>query len=74
MQLAAIRPRDVAAYVAEQSKRVEDGGAGLGAATVNRDVGVLYDVMKTAKREELIDSNPSRGRTGRASRNASGGS
>jgi integrase len=48
MQLGAIRPRDVAAYVADQK---------LAAATVNRDVGVLYDVMKTAKKEELIDSN-----------------
>jgi integrase len=54
MQLGTIRPRDVAAYVSEQSQA-------LGAATVNRDVGVLYDVMKTAKKEELIDSNPVEG-------------
>jgi integrase len=54
MKLGEIRPRDVAAYVEEQSKL-------LGAATVNRDVGVLYDVMKTAKTEELIDSNPVEG-------------
>jgi integrase len=53
-RLGEIRPRDVAAYVAEQSQK-------LGAATVNRDVGVLYDVMKTAKKEELIDSNPVEG-------------
>jgi integrase len=53
-RLGAIRPRDVAAYVSEQSKA-------LSAATVNRDVGILYDVMKTAKREELIDSNPVEG-------------
>jgi integrase len=52
MQLGAIRPRDVAAYVAEQK---------LAAATVNRDVGILYDVMKTAKTEELIGSNPVEG-------------
>jgi integrase len=54
MKLGEIRPRDVAAYVEEQSKE-------LGAATVNRDVGVLYDVLKTAKTEELIDSNPVEG-------------
>jgi integrase len=54
MQLGAIRPRDVAAYVAEQSRV-------LGAATVNRDVGIFYDVLKTAVREELIDSNPAEG-------------
>jgi integrase len=28
---------------------------------VSRDVGILYDVMKTAKTEELIDSNPVEG-------------
>jgi integrase len=54
MQLAAIRPRNVAEYVAEQSQL-------LGAATVNRDVGILYDVFKTAKTEELVDSNPVEG-------------
>jgi integrase len=54
MQLGTIRPRDVAAYVSEQAKA-------LGAATVNRDVGILYDVMKTAVKEELIDSNPADG-------------
>jgi integrase len=52
MQLAEVRPRDVAAYVAEQK---------LAAATVNRDVGILYDVFKTAKTEELVDSNPVEG-------------
>jgi len=67
MKLGEIRPRDVAAYVEEQSKK-------LGAATVNRDIGVLYDVMKTAKTEELIGSNPAEGRTGRGSRRATGGS
>ncbi len=51
MRLGEIRPRDVAAYVAEQSKV-------LSAATVGRDVGVLYDVFKTALREELVGSNP----------------
>jgi hypothetical protein len=51
MRLGEIRSRDVAAYVAEQSKA-------LGGATVGRDVGLLYDVMRTAKKEELIDSNP----------------
>jgi len=54
MQLAAIRPRHVAAYIAEQTRK-------LGAATVNRDVSILHDVLKTAKREELIESNPAEG-------------
>src|SRR2546429_1015640 len=61
MKLAEIRLRDVADYVAHQSKPRNKGGGGLGAATVNRDVGILYDVMKTAKTEELIDSNPVEG-------------
>jgi integrase len=51
MQLAAIRPRHVAAYIAEQSQR-------FGASTVNRDVGILFTVMKSGTKEELIDSNP----------------
>jgi integrase len=51
MKLAEVRPRHVSAYIAEQSRL-------LGASTVNRDVGVLYDVFKTAKRDELVDSNP----------------
>jgi integrase len=54
MRLEEVRPRHVADYVAEQSRL-------LGAATVCRDVGVLYDVFKTAKREELVDSNPVEG-------------
>lgn len=54
MKLGEIRPRDVAPYVSDVSKR-------LAPASVNFDVGVLYDVMKTAKKEELIDSNPAEG-------------
>ena len=53
--LAAIRPRHVAEYV---SDRLDDGYA---PATVIGDVDTLFDVMKTAKREELIDMNPVEG-------------
>ena len=60
MPLGSIRPRDVAAYVAEQLDEDREDGP-LGAATVNRDVGIFYDVLKTARTEELIDSNPAEG-------------
>jgi integrase len=54
LPLAAIRPRDIAAHV----KTALDTHA---PATVNLDVTVLGDVLKSAKREELIDSNPAEG-------------
>jgi integrase len=54
LPLGAIRPRDVAAYVAEQAGEFE-------ASTVSRDLSVLHDVFATAVREELIDSNPAAG-------------
>jgi integrase len=54
MPLAAIRPRDVAAYVAEQAEEFE-------ASTVSRDLSVLHDLFATAVREELIESNPAAG-------------
>jgi site-specific recombinase XerD len=54
MPLAAIRPRDVSAYVAAQ-------GASYEASTVSRDVSVLHDVFATAAREELVEPNPASG-------------
>lgn len=54
LPLAAIRPRDIAAHV-------KTGLATHAPATVNLDVTVLGDVLKAAKREELIDSNPADG-------------
>jgi integrase len=48
--LDAIRPRHVAEYVAAMSGR-------YGAATVGRDVSVLHAILRTAQREELVDSN-----------------
>jgi integrase len=51
MPLAAIRPRHVAEYVAEKSGE-------YGAATVSRDVSLLHAIFATAKREELVESNP----------------
>ena len=51
MPLAAIRPRDVAAYVAQVS-------ADYAPATVVRDVSVLHAIFTSAKLEELVDSNP----------------
>jgi integrase len=52
--LATIRPRHVAEYVAKQAKTYEG-------STVSRDLTLLHDVFKTAKREELVDSNPVEG-------------
>ncbi len=54
MPLAEVRPRHVSAYISEQLKT-------HGASTIGRDVDLLHDVMKSAKREELIDSNPVEG-------------
>jgi integrase len=51
MPLAAIRPRHVAAFVAEVSKD-------YAANTVHRDVSTLHAIFATAKREELVESNP----------------
>jgi integrase len=51
MPLAAIRPRDVAAYVARVS-------ADYAPATVVRDVSVLHAIFATAQREELVEANP----------------
>jgi integrase len=52
--LASIRPRDVADYIAPQS-------VDLGAATVGRDVSVLHALFVSAKREELVETNPAEG-------------
>lgn len=49
MPLAAIRPRDVAAFVSASK---------LGAASISRDVSILHAIFATAKREELVESNP----------------
>lgn len=54
-RLADLRPRDVAAYIADQTTD------GFAPATVNRDVSILHDLLKVAVREELIDSNPASG-------------
>lgn len=52
MPLAAIRPRHIAEYIALLS------GEAYGASTVGRDLSVLQAIFTTAKREELVDSNP----------------
>ena len=54
MPLTAIRPRNVAEYVAETSKT-------HGAATVARDLAVIHAIFKSAYREELVDRNPAEG-------------
>lgn len=51
MQLGAIRPRDVAAFVAAHSG---------GASTVSRDLAILHAIFDSAEREEVIDSNPAK--------------
>lgn len=54
MQLGTIRPRHVADYVNERVKSFEP-------ATVNRDVSILHFILKTAKRQELVESNAAEG-------------
>ena len=49
MPLAAIRPRDVAAFVT---------GHEHGPATISRDVSLLHAIFGTAQREELVETNP----------------
>jgi integrase len=53
-RFASIRPRDVAEYVRLAL-------ADFSAKTVNLDLSVLHDVLRTARREELIDSNAAEG-------------
>jgi integrase len=55
MRLAEIRPRHVAAYI---TAATEDG---LSPASVARDLAVLHALFKTAKRDELVESNPAEG-------------
>jgi|SRR5581483_3807674 len=59
-RLSDLSPRDVAAYVAAKTKS-DTHPNGYAPATVNRDVSILHDILKTALREELIDSNPAAG-------------
>jgi integrase len=54
MRLGSVRPSHVAHYVASALTTYAP-------ATVTQDVGVLHDIFKTAKREELVDSNPVEG-------------
>lgn len=55
MPLDSVRPRHVAAYVAELA-------CDKGASTVGRDLSLLHSIFKTAVREELVTSgNPAAG-------------
>jgi len=54
LRLGEIRPRDVSGYVADALDR-------FSAQTVGHHLNVLHDMMKTAKAEELIESNPVEG-------------
>jgi integrase len=51
MRLGAVRPSHVADYIASALETYAP-------ATVTADVDVLHDIFKTAKREEMIESNP----------------
>jgi len=51
LTLGRIRPRDVAAYIAQALDHYAP-------ATVNLDVNVLVDVFNSAIREELVETNP----------------
>ena len=50
MPVAAIRPRDVSAYIAAASELAAP-------ATVGRDLDVLFTIFRCAQREELVESN-----------------
>jgi integrase len=54
MRLGTIRPTHVAAYIDEMSTT-------FAPATVCGDVDVLFEIFKTAKREEFVDTNPVEG-------------
>jgi integrase len=54
MRLGTIRPTHVASYVTDQL-------GDYSPATVNGDVDVLFEILKTAKREELVDQNAAEG-------------
>jgi integrase len=54
MPLAAIRPRHIAEYVAEAEGKLKP-------ATVANDISMLIDLFRSARREELVDSNPAEG-------------
>jgi integrase len=51
MPIGAIRPRQVAAWVASHE---------LGPSIVSRDLSILHAILDSAEREELIDSNPAK--------------
>jgi integrase len=51
MPLAEIRPRHIAAWVAQCQG---------GASTVSRDLAILHAIFDSAEREELINGNPAR--------------
>ncbi len=54
MRLGSVRPTHVASYIDEMSHT-------FAPATVCGDVDVLFEIFKTAKREELVDGNPAEG-------------
>jgi site-specific recombinase XerC len=53
LPLASIRPSRITEYVAWATGVKEQGPASL-----NRDITLLHDIFKSAKREELIETNP----------------
>jgi integrase len=57
MALDQVRPRDVAAYTRDALEREKP----LAPKTIQLHLNVLHDVFKTAKAEELVDSNPVEG-------------
>jgi len=51
LPLASIRPSHVAEFVRHESET-------YGPASVNRDISIVHNIFKSAKREELIEANP----------------
>jgi integrase len=60
--LSAIRPRDVAAYTRDAlAGELSTCSRPLAARTVQLHLNVLHDMFKTARAEELVESNPVEG-------------
>lgn len=55
LRLAEVQPRHVADYIRTTAD------AGLSPASIARDIAVLHALFKSAKREQLVESNPAEG-------------
>jgi integrase len=56
--LESIRPRDVAAYTRDALEPGDDGRPRFAPKTVQLHLNLLHDIFKTARAEELVETNP----------------